>query len=64
MVPKSSVNGYTLPERGGGAKTYVQLLTHGLVLDEKGKKMSKSLRKIIPVTIVYDPAYGYKFLML
>jgi isoleucyl-tRNA synthetase len=33
---------------------YASLITHGMVLDEKGKKMSKSLGNIIsPMTIVH-----------
>lgn len=45
---------------------YHHLITHGMVLDEQGKKMSKSLGNIIsPMTIINggkdkkkDPAYG------
>ncbi|KAF8970187.1 tRNA synthetases class I-domain-containing protein [Flammula alnicola] len=50
---------------------YANLFTHGMVLDEKGKKMSKSLGNIIsPMTIVHgssdkkQPAYGPDFLRL
>ncbi|KAF8999113.1 tRNA synthetases class I-domain-containing protein [Cyathus striatus] len=52
---------------------YSTLITHGMVLDEKGKKMSKSLGNIIsPLTIVYggevrqekQPVYGADILRL
>ncbi|KAJ3729726.1 isoleucyl-tRNA synthetase [Lentinula raphanica] len=51
---------------------YGALITHGMVLDEKGKKMSKSLGNIVsPLTIVLggsdkkkDPAYGADILRL
>ncbi|KAJ4463961.1 tRNA synthetases class I-domain-containing protein [Lentinula edodes] len=51
---------------------YGTLITHGMVLDEKGKKMSKSLGNIVsPLTIVLggtdkknDPAYGADILRL
>ncbi|KAK7462821.1 isoleucine-tRNA ligase [Stygiomarasmius scandens] len=51
---------------------YGTLITHGMVLDEKGKKMSKSLGNIIsPLTIVHggkdkkkEPAYGADILRL
>ncbi|KAE9386150.1 isoleucyl-tRNA synthetase [Gymnopus androsaceus JB14] len=51
---------------------YGMLITHGMVLDEKGKKMSKSLGNIMsPLTIVSggsdkkkDPAYGADILRL
>ncbi|KAF9068914.1 isoleucyl-tRNA synthetase [Rhodocollybia butyracea] len=51
---------------------YGTLITHGMVLDEKGKKMSKSLGNIVsPLTIVLggadknkDPAYGADLLRL
>ncbi|KAF5354520.1 hypothetical protein D9757_013780 [Collybiopsis confluens] len=49
-----------------GLRPYGTLITHGMVLAEKGKKMSKSLGNIVgPSTIVLggsdkkkDPAYG------
>ena len=51
---------------------YHHLITHGMVLDEQGKKMSKSLGNIIsPMTIIHggkdkkkDPAYGADLLRL
>ncbi|KAF9482680.1 isoleucyl-tRNA synthetase [Pholiota conissans] len=50
---------------------YANLFTHGMVLDEKGKKMSKSLGNIIsPMNIVHgssdkrQPPYGPDFLRL
>ncbi|KAF5369061.1 hypothetical protein D9758_002922 [Tetrapyrgos nigripes] len=51
---------------------YGTLITHGMVLDEKGKKMSKSLGNIMdPLTIVHggknkqkEPAYGADILRL
>ncbi|KAF5390104.1 hypothetical protein D9757_003845 [Collybiopsis confluens] len=51
---------------------YGTLITHGMVLDEQGKKMSKSLGNIVsPLTIVLggsdkkkDPAYGADLLRL
>ncbi|KAJ4468812.1 tRNA synthetases class I-domain-containing protein [Lentinula aciculospora] len=51
---------------------YGTLITHGMVLDEKGKKMSKSLGNIVsPLTILLggidkkkDPAYGADLLRL
>ncbi|THV04716.1 isoleucyl-tRNA synthetase [Dendrothele bispora CBS 962.96] len=51
---------------------YGTLITHGMVLDEKGKKMSKSLGNIInPLTVVHggkdkkkEPAYGADILRL
>ncbi|KAF5350978.1 hypothetical protein D9756_008391 [Leucocoprinus leucothites] len=51
---------------------YHHLITHGMVLDEKGKKMSKSLGNIIsPMTVIHggkdkkkDPAYGTDLLRL
>lgn len=51
---------------------YHHLITHGMVLDEKGKKMSKSLGNVIsPMTIIHggkdkkkDPAYGADVLRL
>ncbi|KAH9477821.1 Isoleucine--tRNA ligase, mitochondrial [Psilocybe cubensis] len=50
---------------------YAALITHGMVLDEKGKKMSKSLGNIVsPMTIVNgsqdgkQPAYGVDVLRL
>ncbi|KDR72627.1 hypothetical protein GALMADRAFT_73804 [Galerina marginata CBS 339.88] len=50
---------------------YAALITHGMVLDEKGKKMSKSLGNIIsPMTIVHgsadkkQPQYGADVLRL
>ncbi|KAF8630473.1 hypothetical protein AX15_002904 [Amanita polypyramis BW_CC] len=54
------------------ASPYGSLITHGMVLDQEGKKMSKSLGNIInPLTIVFggedknkDPAYGADVLRL
>ncbi|KAI0088191.1 isoleucyl-tRNA synthetase [Irpex rosettiformis] len=51
---------------------YATVITHGMVLDEKGKKMSKSLGNIIsPMTIINggknlkkEPAYGADVLRL
>ncbi|KXN89152.1 Isoleucine--tRNA ligase [Leucoagaricus sp. SymC.cos] len=51
---------------------YKHLITHGMVLDEKGKKMSKSLGNIVsPMIIIHggkdkkkDPAYGADLLRL
>ncbi|KAM6492390.1 tRNA synthetases class I (I, L, M and V) domain containing protein [Amanita muscaria] len=51
---------------------YGTLITHGMVLDQEGKKMSKSLGNVIsPLTIVFggddkkkDPAYGADVLRL
>ncbi|KIM42355.1 hypothetical protein M413DRAFT_444780 [Hebeloma cylindrosporum] len=50
---------------------YASLITHGMVLDEKGKKISKSLGNIIsPTTLLYgspdkkQPAYGPDLLRL
>lgn len=51
---------------------YRDLLTHGMVLDETGKKMSKSLGNIVsPMTVIRggkdkkkDPAYGADVLRL
>lgn len=51
---------------------YRDLITHGMVLDEAGKKMSKSLGNIVsPMTIIYggkdkkkDPVYGADVLRL
>ncbi|KAF8918283.1 tRNA synthetases class I-domain-containing protein [Mucidula mucida] len=57
---------------GEPSAPYGCLLTHGMVLDEAGKKMSKSLGNVIsPVTVVVggenkkkDPAYGADVLRL
>ncbi|KAF9048105.1 isoleucyl-tRNA synthetase [Hymenopellis radicata] len=57
---------------GEPSAPYGCLLTHGMVLDEAGKKMSKSLGNVIsPVTVVLggennkkDPAYGADVLRL
>ncbi|KAK2465643.1 hypothetical protein APHAL10511_002187 [Amanita phalloides] len=54
------------------ASPYGTLITHGMVLDQEGKKMSKSLGNIInPLTIVFggenlkkEPAYGADVLRL
>ncbi|KAL0568341.1 isoleucine-tRNA ligase, partial [Marasmius crinis-equi] len=54
------------------AAPYATLITHGMVLDESGKKMSKSLGNILsPLTIVHggkdkkkEPAYGADILRL
>lgn len=51
---------------------YRDLITHGMVLDESGKKMSKSLGNIVsPMTVIHggkdkkkDPAYGVDVLRL
>ncbi|KIK70190.1 hypothetical protein GYMLUDRAFT_34677 [Collybiopsis luxurians FD-317 M1] len=58
--------------KGHPQSPYGTLITHGMVLDEKGKKMSKSLGNIVsPLTIVLggsdknkDPAYGADLLRL
>ncbi|KAG5634944.1 hypothetical protein H0H81_000255 [Sphagnurus paluster] len=58
--------------QGQAKSPYGTLITHGMVLDEKGKKMSKSLGNIIsPLTVVLggkdkkkDPAYGADVLRL
>ncbi|KAL0958174.1 hypothetical protein HGRIS_000337 [Hohenbuehelia grisea] len=59
---------------GSGAekKPYKQLITHGMVLDQQGKKMSKSLGNIVsPMVVVNggkdlkrEPAYGADVLRL
>ncbi|OJA11547.1 hypothetical protein AZE42_09681, partial [Rhizopogon vesiculosus] len=54
------------------ASPYKTLITHGMVLDEAGKKMSKSLGNIVsPMTIIHggkdkkkEPAYGADVLRL
>lgn len=44
---------------------YATLITHGMVLDEKGKKMSKSLGNIIsPMTIICGSPVRFLFLHL
>jgi isoleucyl-tRNA synthetase len=44
----------TAPETGTPSAPYGTLITHGMVLDEKGKKMSKSLGNIVsPMTIIH-----------
>ncbi|KAF8886535.1 isoleucyl-tRNA synthetase [Infundibulicybe gibba] len=56
----------------GAQSPYGTLITHGMVLDQAGKKMSKSLGNIIsPMTVVaggknkkVDPAYGADVLRL
>ncbi|KAI0340362.1 isoleucyl-tRNA synthetase [Trametopsis cervina] len=55
-----------------GSSPYGTLITHGMVLDEKGKKMSKSLGNIVsPMTVINggknnkkEPAYGTDVLRL
>ena len=55
-----------------GGAPYKQVLTHGFVLDEKGRKMSKSLGNVVdPAVLVeggknekQDPAYGADVLRL
>ncbi|PSR78627.1 hypothetical protein PHLCEN_2v7374 [Hermanssonia centrifuga] len=63
--------GCAQPERTQ-VSPYGTLITHGMVLDEKGKKMSKSLGNIVsPMTIInggdnlkQDPVYGTEVLRL
>ncbi|KZP15924.1 isoleucyl-tRNA synthetase [Athelia psychrophila] len=53
-------------DANGAASPYKTLITHGMVLDAKGKKMSKSIGNIVsPMTIICggkdkkkEPAYG------
>ncbi|KAJ8083181.1 isoleucine-tRNA ligase [Marasmius tenuissimus] len=60
------------PDDVAPSAPYKTLITHGMVLDESGKKMSKSLGNIIsPLTIVHggkdkkkEPAYGADILRL
>ncbi|MCM1982578.1 isoleucine--tRNA ligase [Lyngbya confervoides BDU141951] len=55
-----------------GVAPYKQVLTHGFVLDEQGRKMSKSLGNVVDPAIVIeggknqkeDPAYGADVLRL
>ncbi|PBK70887.1 isoleucyl-tRNA synthetase [Armillaria solidipes] len=57
---------------GSSSIPYKALVTHGMVLDQKGKKMSKSLGNVIsPITVVAggkdkkkEPAYGADLLRL
>ncbi|KAH6900891.1 isoleucyl-tRNA synthetase [Coprinopsis sp. MPI-PUGE-AT-0042] len=64
--------GSASPEEGKPSSAYGTLITHGMVLDEKGKKMSKSLGNIIsPLTVINggknlkkEPAYGADILRL
>ncbi|KAH8101837.1 isoleucyl-tRNA synthetase [Cristinia sonorae] len=64
--------GATPEERKGKIGPYGTLITHGMVLDEQGKKMSKSDGNIInPLTIINggkdkkkQPAYGAEILRL
>ncbi|SGY40964.1 BQ5605_C003g02452 [Microbotryum silenes-dioicae] len=57
---------------GSGKAPYVNVLTHGMVLDEKGRKMSKSLGNVLsPATIIQggknpktQPAYGVDLLRM
>ncbi|PPQ69799.1 hypothetical protein CVT24_003075 [Panaeolus cyanescens] len=59
-------------EKEGPVSPYAGLITHGMVLDEKGKKMSKSLGNIIsPMSIITgtptnkkDAAYGINVLRM
>jgi isoleucyl-tRNA synthetase len=42
---------------------YGTLITHGMVLDEAGKKMSKSLGNIVsPMTIIHGGKVGHHIL--
>ncbi|TFK41606.1 tRNA synthetases class I-domain-containing protein [Crucibulum laeve] len=60
------------PTEAEPVSPYGTLITHGMVLDEKGKKMSKSIGNIIsPMTIIHggknkksEPAYGSDVLRL
>ncbi|ESK91771.1 isoleucyl-trna synthetase [Moniliophthora roreri MCA 2997] len=60
------------PEDAPPKAPYSTLITHGMVLDESGKKMSKSLGNIVsPLSIVHggkdkkkEPAYGADILRL
>ncbi|KAF9559444.1 isoleucyl-tRNA synthetase [Agrocybe pediades] len=59
------------PAEQKAVSPYAALITHGMVLDEKGKKMSKSLGNIIsPMTIIHgspdkkEPAYGVDVLRI
>ncbi|KAG7091901.1 hypothetical protein E1B28_008299 [Marasmius oreades] len=60
------------PASVGASAPYGALITHGMVLDESGKKMSKSLGNIVsPLTVVHggknkkkEPAYGADILRL
>ncbi|EDR09531.1 uncharacterized protein LACBIDRAFT_318681 [Laccaria bicolor S238N-H82] len=60
------------PADSDPASPYGALITHGMVLDEKGKKMSKSLGNIIsPLTVInggkdkkLEPVYGADVLRL
>jgi isoleucyl-tRNA synthetase len=55
-----------------GTAPYRSLITHGMVLDEKGKKMSKSIGNIVnPITVIEggsdrkkEPAHGAEVLRL
>ncbi|KAK0186642.1 tRNA synthetases class I-domain-containing protein [Armillaria mellea] len=57
---------------GSSSIPYKAIVTHGMVLDQKGKKMSKSLGNVIsPITVVAggkdkkkEPAYGADLLRL
>ncbi|KAL6298677.1 isoleucyl-tRNA synthetase [Sparassis latifolia] len=59
-------------EERKGLSPYGTLITHGMVLDEAGKKMSKSLGNIVsPMTVILggedkrkEPAYGAEVLRL
>ncbi|KAF6756285.1 isoleucyl-tRNA synthetase [Ephemerocybe angulata] len=60
------------PKTEKPSSPYAMLLTHGMVLDEKGRKMSKSLGNIVsPLTVINggkdkkkEPAYGTDVLRL
>ena len=44
-----------------GGSPYGTLITHGMVLDQEGKKMSKSLGNIVsPLTIVFGGEVGFR----
>ncbi|TCD67808.1 isoleucine-tRNA ligase [Steccherinum ochraceum] len=64
--------GSTPEKQRGKVGPYKTLITHGMVLDENGKKMSKSLGNIVsPLTVINggkdkkkEPAYGADILRL
>ncbi|CDO75434.1 hypothetical protein BN946_scf184693.g3 [Trametes cinnabarina] len=66
----TAIGSATTPERARAAP-YSTLITHGMVLDETGKKMSKSLGNIVsPMTVIHggkgknEKAYGPDVLRL
>jgi len=59
-VGAASINRDTRP-----VSPYGTLITHGMVLDEAGKKMSKSLGNIVsPMTIIHGGKVGHHILGL